>query len=108
MNGKSIGRGTEPPLELVLPEGTSLSDFEFIRLTVEQCGQTVITKELEDIVEEGDRLYFDITQEETLQLIDRMSAKLQLRFKSVGGRVGTTDEFEVAVRELLGPEDVIA
>lgn len=103
----SIGRGTEPPLELELPEGTSLTDYEFIRLTIEQSGRAIIIKELDDIYEEGGKLCFDITQEDTLRLDDRMTCDIQLRFKPVGGKVDTTHIKDVTVRRLLGPEDVI-
>lgn len=94
-----IIRGTTPVIQCVLPFNASEITEAF--LTVQQRGNTVLEKNIDDAVKDGTMLSFALTQEDTIKLDDRAQAEAQVRAKTTGGSALASNIVEISVRGLL-------
>lgn len=102
-----IRRGSTPGFEFETEE--DLSGFDEIYVVIKQekgNGYVSVEKTLTKDCEKRDErhFFFKLTQEETLAFSDGRRAELQLKAKTSGGDVVTTDIVELNVKKVLKEE----
>lgn len=78
-----IIRGTTPKLEFILP--FNADQLESIFVTLVQSDGVVIEKVKKDIICEGNKISFRMTQSDTLKLKAEETVEIQIRAKTVDG-----------------------
>ena len=85
----TITRGTTPTIRYTF-KVVDPADIAVAYLTIKQGGETLIEKTLADATADEHTLDFTLTQAETLELIRRPSAEMQLRYRLLDGSVHAT------------------
>lgn len=91
-------RGTTPTLSFILPFDTGHLTDGWV--TISQAGEIVIDKQLSACSCEANKVRVKLTQEETLQLADRITY-IQLRVKTNDGDVLASEIITTEARKIL-------
>ena len=98
----SFSRGTTPVQIFTLPfEKEVIAD---LRITYKQSKQKIIVKVLGDVEIEGNDISFMLTQEETFKFKEKETVSVQLKIKTVDGRVFNSDIIYVRIDPALDDE----
>ena len=95
-------RATTPTHTFTLPFDTS--QLEKVRITYEQNDVTILSKTEVDCVLEGKNIVLNLTQEDTLLFAPRDRVYIQLRVKTVDGKVVASGLFRKFPKECLDEE----
>ena len=94
-------RGTTPTH--VFHTDIDLTGAEVIYVTYQQCGKTVLEKEIRDITVEADSLSVKLTQAETLRFRQNPEAtvKIQIRARWADGDAVASNVIQTTTKEVL-------
>lgn len=87
--GGQIARWTTPTIRYK-PQAVEMSEVVEIYVTIRQKGQTVLMKSLEDASVSEDGYAWELSQEDTGDLIQNLMATVQVDYKTRAGRRYTT------------------
>lgn len=95
-----MNRGTTHDFEVMLDD-VDMTSVSVLWVTFAQAGREVLTKELEDLTVEDNRLIVHLTQEDTLAFRDRLPVYVQIRLKTNEDKAYVTDILKTSVGEVL-------
>ncbi len=93
-------RGTTPDLEITLT-GVDVTTLTSLYITINQTGETVLEKTLDDVTIVDDVIHVAFTQEETLTLTAREPIAVQARGITDSGAAFATNIRRLPVRPIL-------
>ena len=98
-----IRRATTPKQTFIL-ELTGVPDLTQILITYAQKGTIVFEREKDAMTIEDNKVWFRLTQEETLSLRQNIPVEIQVRVFTPDGNALASDIFEVSVERVLNEE----
>lgn len=100
---ETITRGTTPGIRIKLPTGLTVDDVAEMWLDIEQLGEEIVHKTLDDMTAEDDDAFIvRLSQAETLKLCScGGTVKVQARMRTTLGEAGASAAYETAAAEIL-------
>lgn len=92
-------RGTTPTLRFYLPFSVEL--LEVVYITMQQDGDKVIEKTLEDCEADENMISFRLTQNETLEFADSQWVEIQVRVRMKSGEALASQIERTTVQRIL-------
>lgn len=100
-----IYRATTPTHTFVFPEGITPGNFQKLRLTYAQGGETLVEKTEEDVTCDENTLSVTLTEEETARFRVRApQPTVQIRILDPDGHAFASQMMPLAVAEVLNDE----